>query len=92
MGDVAEYVILAIIALMILTPIVARRIYKTYRFSKSVAAFVSKPFVCPNCGHRFYTEQKIVIAVGEDKVYLKCPACKKRDLCGRPYDFDESQS
>ena len=87
-----EYIILAIVVLIALSPIIARQIYRMHRFSKSVKEFASKPFVCPNCGHRFQVKQKVLIAVGKEKAYLKCPACKKRDACGRPYDFDEPRS
>lgn len=92
MGEYVEYIILAIVALIVLSPIIAWRAHKMHRFLKSVETFVSNPFVCPNCGHRFHTKKKIVVAVSEDKAYLKCPACKKRDLCDRPYDLDETQS
>ena len=91
MGEYVEFIILAIVVLIVLAPIVAWQACKMRRFSKSVKKFVSKPFVCPHCGHRFHTKKKIIAAVGEEKAYLKCPACKKRDLCGRPYDFDETQ-
>jgi transcription elongation factor Elf1 len=83
-----KYIIFAIVAIVAFGPTVAWRVYRVYRYSKATQDFVSKPFVCPNCGHRFYTQQRIIHPVGENKAYLKCPNCKKRDLCGRPYDFD----
>lgn len=92
MGEYVEYIVIALVALILLCPILVWRAHKMHRFSKSVKDFFSKPFVCPNCGHRFHTKKKIAIAVGEDKAYLKCPACKKRDFCKRPYDLDENQS
>ena len=92
MGEYVEYIVIALAALILLCPILAWRIHKMHRFSKSVKDFSSKPFVCPNCGHRFHPKKRIVIAVGEDKAYIKCPACKKRDFCQRPYDFDENRS
>ena len=85
-----EYIVLVIVVLIIFGPRIAWRLYQRYRYSESIKNFVSKPFVCPNCGHRFYTKQKIIHPLGENKALLKCPKCGKRDVCGRPYDFDEN--
>ena len=84
-----NYIVMAIILIVGFGPSIAWNIYKRYRYSERVKDFVSKPFVCPNCGHRFYTKQKIIHPIGENKALLKCPNCRKRDVCGRPYDFDE---
>ena len=84
-----NYIVMAIILTVGFGPAFAWNIYKIYRYSERVKDFVSKPFVCPNCGHRFYTKQKIIRPIGENKALLKCPNCRKRDVCGRPYDFDE---
>lgn len=83
-----KYIVLGIGAIIILGPMVAWRVYKIYRYSENTKEFVSKPFVCPNCGHRFYSQKKIIHPVGDNKAFLKCPTCGKRDLCGRPYDLD----
>ena len=85
---IEEYIILAIVGSIVFIPAVAWRLYKRYRYSENVKNIVSKPFVCPDCGHRFYTQQKVIRIVGENKAYLKCPSCGKSNLCGRPYDFD----
>ena len=82
------YILLGIAVIVIFLPKILWRIYVSYRHSQSVKEIVSKPFVCPNCGHRFYTQEKILRSIGENKAILKCPKCGKRDLCGRPYDFD----
>lgn len=84
-----EYIFLGIVAIIVLGPTVAWRTYRIYRGVRSTQEIVSKPFVCPNCGHRFYTKQKLIHPITENKAFLKCPSCGKRDICGRPYDFDE---
>ena len=86
------YIILGILVLLAFSPRIAWEIYCRQRYSRNVKDFVSKPFVCPNCGHRFYTKQRVVTALIDDKAYLKCPNCKKRDVCGRPYDFDSEET
>ena len=83
-----KYVFFAIIALVIIGPKLAWSLYRRYRYSEFIRDVTSKPFVCPNCGHRFYTQQKMIHPIGENKALLKCPNCGKRDVCGRPYDFD----
>lgn len=82
-----KYILPAIVALIIVGPGIAWGLYQRYRYSEFIKDFVSKPFVCPNCGHRFYTNQKIIHPLGENKALLKCPNCGKRDVCGRPYDL-----
>ena len=92
-ASMEKYIFLPIAAIIIVGPTIAWRIYRVYRHSQDTKEFVSKPFVCPNCGHRFYakhTKQKIIHGVGENKAFLKCLGCGKRDICGRPYDFDEN--
>ena len=85
---IEEYIILGVIVAIIFVPMIAWRIYRIYSRSKANEEILSKPFVCPNCGHRFYTQQKVVRIIGENKAYLKCPSCGKSDVCGRPYDID----
>ena len=84
-----KYILGGIAIIIILDPSIAWRVYKIHQRSRSINEVVSKPFVCPNCGHRFYTKQKIIHPITENKVFLKCPSCGKRDICGRPYDFNE---
>lgn len=86
-----EYIILGAIALLVLSPYIIWEIYRLCRSIRWWREFVSKPFVCPNCGLRFYTQQRFIRPIGENKAFLKCPGCGKRDLCARPYDFDENQ-
>ena len=83
------YFIVGLIIVVLLTPSVAWRIYHWNASRESVKRLISKPFVCPNCGHRFYTKQKVIFPLGENKAYLKCPACNKRDVCRRPYDMND---
>jgi len=83
------YIVLFIVALIIFSPKIIWRLYQRYRYSESIKDLVSKPFVCPNCGHRFYTEQRFIQPLSKSKAILKCPNCGKRGACGRPYDFNE---
>ncbi len=86
------YIVLGIIVfVVIIAPKIIRRICLEYSNAEKRREIVSKPFVCPNCGHRFYTKQKNILfqPMSENKAILKCPNCGKRDVCGRPYDIDE---
>ena len=83
-----RYIFLIILGIIIVVSSIAWRVYTRYRYSQYVNGIVSKPFVCPNCGHRFYTKQRIIYPIGENKVLLKCPNCGKLDICRIPYDFD----
>ena len=89
-----KIIFLGILAVLVLGPTIVWRVYRRNRYSLRVKELVSKPFVCPNCGHRFYADSKIIYPLGPmnllaDKLFLKCPQCGKRDLCGRPYDFED---
>lgn len=83
-----KYIVLAIIAIVTVVPTAVWRIYRIRSRMRSVNEVLSKPFACPNCGHRFYAEQKVIRFMTENKAYLKCPKCGKSDLCSRPYDFE----
>ncbi len=84
-----KYILLAIALIVAFGPAFALRVHRAYSRSITLKEWASKPFVCPNCGHKFYTKQRIVHPLGENKGYLKCPNCGKRDICGRPYDFED---
>ena len=51
-------------------------------------------FACPNCGHRFYAKwyqlmfrsQRYTVHMF-NQARIKCPKCKIRDMCGRPYNM-----
>lgn len=81
-------IVVGAIILLAAIPSIAWRIHLRLRFSKAVSDSVSKPFVCPRCGFRFFTKQKFIYFIGKDKAFLKCPSCGKRHVCGRPYDID----
>ena len=83
-----KYIVGAVIIAVIVLPSVLRIIYRAHRRAESAQEVLSKPFVCPNCGHRFYFEGKGARIIGEDKAILTCPNCNKRDVCTRPYDYD----
>lgn len=86
-----KYIFLAFVVIIVAGPTIILRIWSRYSHWEKIKEMVSKPFVCSNCGHRFYTKQRIIRIVGENKAILKCPNCKKRDVCGRPYDFDAEE-
>lgn len=81
-------IVVGAILVIALIPSVAWKIYMRYKFAKRVNETLSKPFVCPSCGFRFYNKKVRVLAVGREKALLKCPSCGKRHICGRPYDID----
>jgi len=92
-GDImVKYILIAIVAIVILTPEILWRVYLRSKREERFNDFYSKPFVCPNCGHRFYAKLNRLRPASENKALLKCPNCGKRDLCGRPYDFEEDKS
>ena len=86
-----DYVIFVLAVVFLLSPFILWRACKVHRVVGAAKNFASKPFVCPNCGHRFCTRKSIAVPAGRDKAYLKCPRCGKRDVCGRPYDLEENQ-
>ena len=52
-----------------------------------------KRFVCPNCGHVFYAKKTQIFFrqatfYMTERVKLKCPKCKKKDMCG--YSFQDN--
>ena len=90
-NEIITRIVIGALLLLIALPSIGWRIYTRRRFSEDMKEFVSKPFVCPNCGFRFYIKSKVVRPIGKDRAYLKCPSCGKRDLCKRPYDLDYDQ-
>jgi len=86
-----KYILIAIVAIVILTPEILWRVYARCKREERIKEVYSKPFVCSNCGHRFYAKINRFRPPIESKALLKCPSCGKRDLCGRPYDFEDDQ-
>ena len=86
-----EYLILGLIAAVLLLPLVGWRTYLLYQRRKRRKEFFSEPFACPNCGKHFYAGRRgIAQSLGESRAYLKCPYCGKRDICARPYDYEDN--
>ena len=83
------YVIIALIFAILLIPEILWRIYARREWRRGIDNAKSKPYVCPNCGLRFYAPKGKMAFVGSDKALLKCPQCGKTDVCSRPYDLDE---
>ena len=83
-----KYIVGAAIAVVVVLPNVLRFLYRARRRAERAKEVLSKPFVCPNCGHRFYFEGKGARIIDKDNAVLTCPKCGKRDLCTRPYDYD----
>ena len=85
-----EYLILGLVVVVLLLPLVGWRTYLLYQRRKRRKEFFSEPFACPNCGEHFYASRYgFAKGLGESRAYLKCPHCGKRDICARPYDFEE---
>ncbi|MBQ5613345.1 MAG: hypothetical protein IIU88_06510 [Clostridia bacterium] len=86
-----EYLILGLIAAVLLLPLVGWRTYLLCQRRKRKKEFFSKPFACPNCGEHFYASRRgLAKGLGESRAYLKCPYCGKRDICARPYDYEDN--
>ncbi len=83
------YVVIGLIFVVILLPGIIKQIGIRARIWQTLSDAASKPFVCPNCGSRFYAPKGKLVFMGEDKALLKCPQCKKTSLCSRPYDLEE---
>jgi hypothetical protein len=62
-----KYIVGAVIIIVVALPSVLRIIYRAHRRAESAQEVLSKPFVCPNCGHRFYFDGKRARIIGEDK-------------------------
>ena len=73
------FVILALIFLLIFPRILATE--------EAFRELTEKPFVCPNCGYRFYVRwyQLYPFKAGSVRAFgranLKCPNCKIKDTC-----------
>lgn len=56
--------------------------------------YVTRPFVCPNCGHEFYTRWYRLWFLREwtmvacKKAKLKCPSCGEKDMCRWTGEWD----
>lgn len=53
-----------------------------------IKELLDEPFVCPNCGHRFYLKMhqvwyKIPSFYIANGLKAKCPCCKQIDVCSR---------
>ena len=85
-----DKIVVACVLLVLLLPTIIWRIIVRVNFAKRVNDVLSKPFVCPVCGFRFYNKKVRVFSPGPDKALLKCPSCGKRHICTRPYDIDSN--
>ncbi len=88
--EMISKIVIGVILLIALLPTIIWRIIVRVNFAKRVNDVLSKPFVCPVCGFRFYNKKVRVLSTGADKALLKCPSCGKRHICGRPYDIDSN--
>ncbi len=78
------------VSLIIVLPIIWFFI-KRYPMIAEMQDVLEKPFVCPNCGHKFKIKMRQVwyrfpafYLVKGFKV--KCPNCKKKDVCSTTYE------
>lgn len=85
-----SYIIILLAMAMVLLPFIVDRTVRIYRHRQYVNDFLSKQFACPNCGHKFYATKRIVFPLSDNKAYIKCPSCKKRDVCTRPFNSNDN--
>ena len=71
-------------------PDIFRRIRSRYMMIEEMEEISEHPFVCPNCGERFYgkwgrfrglNNRKLIQWDLYGKVRLKCPYCGQTDWC-----------
>lgn len=86
-----QYLMLGLLAAVLVLPAVGWRVYCICQRRRREKEFFSKPFACPNCGEHFYASRYgFAKGLGESRAYLKCPYCGKRDICARPYDYEDN--
>lgn len=76
------FVIIAVVLILILPGFLIR--WSTVRAICQEIA--DKPFICPNCGHKFYVNWyqmffKRMSVYTYKNANLKCPACGVTDMC-----------
>jgi len=77
------------VALIIVLPVILFFV-KQYPVISELQDELETPFVCPNCGHRFtvkmhqvwYKLPSFYVLKG---FRVKCPNCKKKDVCSHPH-------
>jgi len=67
---------------------IAKVCLRTYIFDRGV---YEKTYACPNCGARFQVKwYQMIFRIYAVSVYnaahLRCPVCRKRDMCSIVYD------
>lgn len=81
-----KLIILAILGFVLYVILQIRTSIHTYH---RLVKLAEEPFVCPNCGHRFYVKWYKLIFEEQfvhtrNKAPLRCPKCKIKDMCSRP--------
>ena len=82
-------ILFAFVALIIILPIVLFFV-KQYPMISEMQDLLDEPFACPNCGHLFtikmhqvwYKLPSFYVLKG---FRVKCPNCKKKDVCSHPH-------
>ena len=85
-----SYIIIVLAMAMVLLPFIVDRTVRIYRHRQYVNNFLSKQFACPNCGYKFHATNRMVFPINDNKAYVKCPHCKKRDVCTRPFNSNDN--
>jgi len=83
-----EYIFLVIVVVIAGAFFFVRRVVPRMITSEEAA---KKSFACPNCGHVFCVSWKKLFFKQyrlslKNQVNLKCPNCKKKDMCARPFN------
>lgn len=81
-----KWLIIAIVIGVVLG--IARIFLRTYVFDREV---YEKTYACPNCGARFSVKwyqmvYKAYTVSVYNGAYLRCPVCRKKDMCSIAYD------
>ncbi len=86
-----SWIILA--GVLVVLFLIIKSIIKFAFYKKIYTDIISKPFVCPNCGCRFYAKwwqialrPNLDLSRYHNAAILKCPQCNTKDRCQRPYD------
>lgn len=84
-----------IVTVFVCIAVVIRFSIRFYFIHKDCKNEASKPFVCPECGHKFYVTPRAMLyrrnyrtILLQNNAYLKCPNCNKSSRCQRPYDVE----
>ncbi len=82
-------IVLAFVSLIVVLPIILF-IVRQYPLISEMQDLLDKPVVCPNCGHQFTIKMyqawyKLPAYYITNGFKVKCPNCKKTDICSHSH-------